>query len=228
MMGSGGGKTEIERSPLEKKQKEILDSREAFYQSTIQPELLEFFEATKNFELNKDFEAPSASQLASQQVNTLNQSYGQAGEQLQRSLAQRGLSGSGVEAGSLALLGGAQAEAVGGAVNQAQLQSMMQRNQVISQQNALEMQEQNVYGSGFNALAQQGPRPTGSIGTSYTQQSGGGMNPWLGAGLGLAGSALGGPMGGMIGTGIAGMFSGGGGAGAGAGASTGVSAGFLK
>ena len=167
----GDNQSDAKESSLSKQQTEIVRSREAFYQATTQPELVDFFRETKEIELNKNFLAPSATELAMSNAGAINDAFDAQGDQLSKSLAQRGLEGSGVEGASLAMMGSAKAQALAGNVNQSKLQAMLQSNNVIGQQNQVITQQQNVRQSGINSLLSQAPQSTQSTNAGYIPQN---------------------------------------------------------
>ena len=208
MSKSKGQEAKAIESPLSKEQLNILQSREQFFQSFIQPELVNFFEESRDFRLEGEFQAPNAVLLAAQQAGTQADAFAAQRGQLQQSLARRGLEGSGVEGGSLALLGAAEAQARGQTVNQAQLQAIFASNQALSQQQQATLQEQGVRAGGLGALLSQAPRPTTAAPTSFQQatQGSGGAGAILG---GAAGGFLGGfagPLGSAAGTKLGGSL----------------------
>lgn len=95
--GSSGGSTTTQKeTELSKQQAAILKQREAQYQKYIFPELLQELEES-------DQETVSLPQLR-QQTQAVNRASQQAESSLSQDIAQRGLSGSGVEVQALGAL----------------------------------------------------------------------------------------------------------------------------
>jgi len=184
--GGGGGKKEI--TPLSKQQLDILKDREAFYQNLTVPEMKEYFQDSKNFQLNNNYSTFTGTELAQGNVQNMNNAFNSQREQMQNSFAQRGLEGSGVEASGLSQLGAAQAQAVGNTVNQARLQSIIQRNQIIGQKNNNAMQVQGVRDRGLSTLLSQAPQPTRAMQEGMITVPEKKKNTGLQAGIGIAAS----------------------------------------
>lgn len=104
-MGTQGGSySESKESKLSIEQANILKSREEQYQAYFFPELISKLEESKKPVLQ--------SELMQGQSKAINQSYSQGNKQFQSQMAQRGLSGSGVEAQGLSGLASAKSSAL--------------------------------------------------------------------------------------------------------------------
>jgi hypothetical protein len=182
--GGGGSETEVVETKLSKKQAEILKDREAFYQDFTLPRLHDYYQATKDFELNKEFE--NLDDLTDQ-MDTLFSSDPQ-----ERILGQTLMKG-GFDKQTTELaqerLGAEGAVGAEGAFSATQLAAMLQRNVNTSKRNSLTQTEQGVRGAGIDAILKQTPRPSGSNNAPMIKSVSSGGDG-LGALGGAAGSAL--------------------------------------
>lgn len=188
----GSSKTEVQETALSKKQKEILDSRENFYQQFTQPELKDFFNQTKEFGLDNNYYNFTTSEFAESQVSGIRDAFSSQRDQLSNSLAQRGMAGSGIEAQSLAMLGAAEGKAVGNTVNQARLQSILNANQNVDRRNQNALSTQNVKQGGISSLLNMAPRPTTAAPVFQKKTGGGGLGGFGALLGGIGGLATGG------------------------------------
>ncbi len=214
-MGSGGGgsETEVVETKLSRKQASILKDREKFYQDFTLPRLHDYYEATKNFELNDEFQDLDD---LTDQIDTLFSSSPE-----KRILGQTLMKG-GFDSDTTQLaqerLGAEGAVGREGAFSATQLAAMLQRNEITGKRNALQQTGQDVRGAGIDALLKQTPRPSGSHNAPMITSSSGG-------GGGAAGGAAGGALTELVGQGaFDGMFGGGGGGGGSGGATAGSGA----
>jgi len=109
--GGGSGSTSLRDTGISKKQLEILNSRESDYQSFFSPIL-------KNQITKASGNVTDTNYMRSATQN-INQQSAQSGNAFKQQMAQRGLSGSGVEAQGLASINNNRNQALGNAYYQA-------------------------------------------------------------------------------------------------------------
>ena len=186
-------KTEIIETELSKEQTKILKSREQFYQDFTVPNLLEYHQATANFELQKDFST------LGDLTDRLDGLFSNEPDQnmLARQLMQRGASQEVQQAAQTRVQElGAQAQEQ--AFSGARLAAIQQANQAQLQRNRATQQEQQVRQAGVGALLSQAPQATRAGSPTIVQQPQqqgnqglGALGGALGAGAGLLFSSLG-------------------------------------
>lgn len=159
-------KTEIIETPLSKEQLKIVRDREAFYQKFTVPALKDHFQSIQETELRNDYKTSPYSQLVSQNVGDVRDQFNVQNDQVSLNLAQRGLSGSGVEQNVLSQMGAAEASAVGNTVSQTQLQALLEKNNITNQQNNNMLAKNQMTQSALQGLLSQSPQssmaaPTG-------------------------------------------------------------------
>jgi hypothetical protein len=188
-------KTKITETPLSKEQLSILRSRESFYNTYAAPALKEHFNQVQETELRDDYKTSPYMQLVSQQVGDVRDQFGYQRDQVSLNLAQRGLEGSGVEANTLGQMGAAEASAVGGTINQSQLQALMERNNITNQQNNNMLAKNQMSQSALQGLLSQAPHPSMASPTGMVTKPGKGSS--IGATLmgGIQGAQIGGQAG---------------------------------
>lgn len=202
----------VQETALSKEQAKILKSREKFFQDFSLPALTAFFEEAQNFELSDEIRTPSFTDLLRGNAAEINQQFSFSQEQLGVGLAQRGLSGSGIEASSLAQLSAGREEALRGAASQAIQTQTASQNESIQIQNQNRLAELGVRQGALSNLLSLAPSPTTAAPTGqFTTPGGGGSGSQIGAILGgAAGGFFGGPAGigagSQIGGGIGGSF----------------------
>jgi hypothetical protein len=202
----GGGKepkTEVVETPMSKEQLAIVKNRESFYQSFTLPALKNYYQDTRQFNLNDELLQTDPT-VAKQNVGL---AFNSQGSQLAKMLQQRG----GDVEGGVKQLDTQKGIAEGRAYNKSLLESIMQHNNIVNQQNQNTLQEAQVKQGGINMLLSQAPQPTREGQAIITQTPGKkGMMAQIGQSImGAAGSmgSMGGGMPGMGGGGTS--FSGG-------------------
>ncbi len=119
---SSGGSTTTETA-ISKQQAEILKNREALFQRFVWPELRR--------DLQTSGEQGQASPWQQQAAMGVNAGFRGAERQVQRGAAQRGLTGSGVEAGALSGLQSARTSALSDAMLKAQMAQKEERSKIM-------------------------------------------------------------------------------------------------
>lgn len=152
--------SEVIETPLSREQLSILRDRESFYQKFAVPAMKEHYNQVMETELRNDYKTSPYQQIVSQNVGDVRQQFGVQSDRLNNSMAQRGLEGSGVEANILSQFGAAQANAVGNTVNQTQLKALLERNNIISQQNNNSLAQDQIRQSALRGLLSQAPQST--------------------------------------------------------------------
>ena len=151
--GDGGGEAEVQESALSKKQAEIVKDREAFYQKTTKPALLDFYADAQNFKLNNDLN--DFSTLVDTVGKTFDMSSDASAKSLSNILSQRGLGEAQSEVDKL--FNAKNMKAKGQAVNGARIQEIMQHNTQIDQRNQNKTKEMSVKQSALSSLLSQTP-----------------------------------------------------------------------
>jgi hypothetical protein len=130
-MGAGASKTESSsrESALSKQQASIVAQREAQFQRFFFPELLS--------ELQGAGGPGRVSQLAESGVGDVNRSFQSGQRQLDQSFAQRGLTGSGLEAQALTSLNRARSSSLSNVMHQARMAETQRRGQLLQMGGAL-------------------------------------------------------------------------------------------
>ena len=131
-MGSSGGGTTTQETSLSRQQAKILSSREDQYQNYFFPELIKELEGSGS----QAFE----NTLRNTQQGQISQTYQASSSALQKQLAQRGLSGSGVEAASLAQLSGERSKATSELAEKARLSNDQKRMNLLQMGGSLSPQ----------------------------------------------------------------------------------------
>jgi hypothetical protein len=188
-----GGETRLTREQFK-----VLQDREQFAQEFVFPELEQFMSETDNFALDDSFEITKAEDLLRAPAAQIGQQFNFQQEQLQGNFAQRGLGGSGFEAGALAQLGSQRNAKLQGAATQAFMGQTASQNQRIDVQNQNRMIEFGQQSDALGQLMSLAPQPTQAapVGTRTTTEGGGGMGQMIGSAIGgLAGLWVGGPAG---------------------------------
>jgi len=122
-MGAGSSTSETKETTLSKQQSKVLQSRENLFQSTFLPQLLEETEATRGI--------GRSSEIAQAGLANVQRAFDAGSDQLQQSLARRGVTG-GLQQQALAGLEVARAQSAADVSNQAFLQNLNQRNQLLA------------------------------------------------------------------------------------------------
>lgn len=203
MGGSKPAENQVTETPLSRKQLEILRNRESFMNSFTVPELKEHLESVKAMELRDDFKLTPQTTMLADRISGIRDSFQVTQDNLSLNLAKRGLEGSGVEAKSLTQLAGAEAQAVGGAKTQSTIQSILEKNGIINQQNQNMLAKNSLQAGALQNLLSLAPRPTTAAPQQMMQEPG--EQSALGGTLGGAmtgattGFSVGGPWGAVIG-----------------------------
>jgi len=194
-MGMGGGSSsedsEVVETPLSKKQLEILRNRHEFYQAYTEPALQQHFEEAKQFELSNDYQEAEYVDLIKSKLAGVNDRFKYQEDQLSLGLSKRGLEGSGIEAKSLGALNAAKSSTVANAVNQSRLETILNKNSTIDNENRNALAQQGVQQSALQQLLNVAPQST-LTGQPQVSRSGGksGGGPSKGQGA-LGGAASG-------------------------------------
>lgn len=179
-MGSEkASKTEVVETPLSQEQLKILKSREAFYQSFTLPELKSYYQDTRNFNLNDELLQSDPSVMQ----GNVGLAFKSQGSQLKKLLSQR----NGDAQGALNQLDTSKGIAEGRTYNSALLESIMQHNNIVNQQNQNTLSEAQVKQGGIGMLLSQAPQPTRE-GTPIISQKAG-KQGWLAKGSNMLLSA---------------------------------------
>lgn len=195
----------VTETPLSREQLQILQDREQFFQSFTSPALEEFFRRSQDVTLDDNIRIPSVTDLVRGNAAQINEQFAFQQEQLGLGLAQRGLTGSGVEAAALAQLSAGRGRALTGAASQAIQGNVAAQNQAIQVQNQNRLAEMGISQSALARLLQLAPQPTTAAPTG-TQTTTSGGSSGFGA---LAGAVAGGFLGGSAGIGVGGQIGGG-------------------
>jgi hypothetical protein len=209
----GKQEAEFKETALSKQQFKILQDRERFFQDFSQPALEQFFNEAQDFNLSDDFRTTSVTDLLRGPAAQIGDQFNFQEEQLQSGLAQRGLSGSGIEASALAQLGAQKQSALRNAASQALQGAAASQDARRDLLNQNMLAEQGVQSSALGQLLSLAPKPTTAAPTAtvQTESGGSGLGSAIGGALGgAAGFAMGGPMGGaagsQAGSNLGGMF----------------------
>ncbi len=207
-MGMGSApENVVQETELSKEQFKILDERESLYQNFIQPELKSYYQSAKEFTLDDDYlnfdHMPGIAQ------GNMELAFDSQGNDLEKLLGQRGTDSKGASE-----LLKTQGQLAGSkAYNQAQLQSILQHNNLINKENKNTVTEANMRQNSMGLLTSQAPGTTQSAPIFFHQkpEEKGMMAQLSQMGLGAASSFNsmgGGGMGGMGGGSAAGGDSG--------------------
>jgi len=151
-MGGSDPEPEMVETELSREQLKILNSREEFYQNTTRPEMKEYFQKTKEFEMDSNFFSINPDDAGSVTGRVFDNQQGM----LAQSLSQRGTDPNSVNEQFGAQRNLAQA----GSTNQALVQSILQKNTNIQQTNENQLNEAGVKQGGINMLLSQSPQST--------------------------------------------------------------------
>lgn len=118
-----GSSSSVQETKLSKEQAAILKKREDQYQEFFFPELINMLDDTKKNTLT--------SNLMTSQAKQINQQSKQSQNVFAKAMAQRGLTGSGVEAQGIAAMQSAKSNTLANAFAQAQQANLNQKNTAI-------------------------------------------------------------------------------------------------
>ena len=129
-MGAGESESESKETTLSIKQAEILEKRDRLFENTFLPDLLNKIEASNK--INEiGAEIGQTSQIAQVGLSNVQRAFNAGSDQLQQSLARRGVTG-GLQQQALAGLEVARAQSAADVSNQAFLQNLNQQNQLLA------------------------------------------------------------------------------------------------
>ena len=151
-MGGKEPEPEIQETALSREQFKILEAREKFYQETTRPEMKDYFQQTKEFQLNSDLQSlnPEDARAVTGRVFDNQQS------QLEQTLGERGFS----QGVADEQFGAQRGIAEGGAFNSALMQSILQNNTNLQQINSNKVNEAGIRQGGMNMMLSQSPQAT--------------------------------------------------------------------
>lgn len=198
---SEGPSNEVQETALSREQLKILRNREKFLNSFSIPELKDHLENVKQMELRDDFKTSPTNQILASNIAGIRDSFQATEDNLSLNLAKRGMEGSGIEAQSLTQLAGAEAQAVGNAVTQSALQSILEKNNIINQQNQNTLTKNQLHSNALTNLLRLSPTAT-TAAPQQMMQTPGQASPVAGA---LGGAMAGASAGATIGSAIPGV-----------------------
>ncbi len=164
-MGGKEGEQKVQESELSKDQTKILKAREGLYQSYMLPELKEYYQETKNFNLNDKY--MNLDGFVDESTANNKMAFAGGKSQLSQLLKQRGIDPS----NAVNQMSVQEGRSTGRVHNQALLQSIMQHNNIVQKENSNTLSEAQVKQGGISALIAQAGGTTQAAPTYFYQKA---------------------------------------------------------